>query len=374
MNFKNAKIYTERFKFEDGSFSVENGLFTNVCGAPADDAIDLKGAYVIPGLIDTHTHGNSNEDFSDGSFEGLVKMAEYYAANGITSFLPTSLTLPYEVLDTAFRTARRLADDTPTNCARVAGIHMEGPYFAESRKGAQNAAHLKNPDYEGFKVLHDNCGKLVSVVDVAPELPGAAEFISRAKNDCTVSIAHTDSGYDDAAAAIAAGVTGLTHMYNAMNGIHHRKPGPIVAAAEDERVMAELISDGQHVHPASVRFAFKVFGAERIVLISDSLRCCGMPDGDYSLGGLPIKLSGGVARLLDGTIAGSCTNVYDCMLRAISFGIPKEDAVRAATYNPAAHIGALNSIGSIANGKSADFVICDSDLNRQEVYLRGVRL
>lgn len=374
MNFKNANIYTENFRFENGAFSVENGVFANVMGPAAEDAVDLDGAVVIPGLIDTHTHGNSNEDFSDGSYEGLVKMAEYYAANGITSFLPTSLTLPYDVLAAAFANARRLADNTPDNCANVAGIHMEGPYFAESRKGAQNAAHLKNPDYEGFKALHEGCGKLIRVVDIAPELPGAAEFIAQAKNDCTVSIAHTDTGYEAAAAAIEAGVTGLTHMYNAMNSIHHRKPGPIVAASEDERVMAELISDGQHVHPASVRFAFRVFGADRIVLISDSLRCCGMPDGDYSLGGLPIKLSGGVARLLDGTIAGSCTNVYDCMLRAISFGIPVEDAVRAATYNPAAHIGALDRIGSIANGKSADFVICSNDLTRREVYLRGNKL
>ena len=206
------------------------------------------------------------------------------------------------------------------------------------------------------------------------ELPGAAEFVRKASKQCTVSIAHTDASYDDAVCAIEAGVTHLTHLYNAMPGIHHRKPGVIPAAVENEQVSAELISDGQHVHPASVRLAFRMFGPARMVLISDSLRCCGMPDGEYELGGQPVFLQGGVARLSDGTIAGSATNVYDCMLRAISFGIPREDAVRAATYNPARQLGCLDEAGSIRDGKQADFVICDAELNRREVWLAGEKL
>ena len=196
----------------------------------------------------------------------------------------------------------------------------------------------------------------------------------KASKQCTVSIAHTDAFYDDAVCAIEAGVTHLTHLYNAMPGIHHRKPGVIPAAVENEQVSAELISDGQHVHPASVRLAFRMFGPARMVLISDSLRCCGMPDGEYELGGQPVFLQGGVARLSDGTIAGSATNVYDCMLRAISFGIPREDAVRAATYNPARQLGCLDEVGSIRDGKQADFVICDAELNRREVWLAGEKL
>ena len=169
-------------------------------------------------------------------------------------------------------------------------------------------------------------------------------------------------------------MTHLTHLYNAMPAIHHRKPGVIAAAAEAETVSAELISDGQHVHPASVRLAFRIFGASRMVLISDSLRCCGMPDGEYELGGQQVFLQGGVARLADGTIAGSATNLFDCMRRAVSFGIPREDAIRAATYNPARQIGVLSEVGSIADGKVADFVLCDAELNRQAVYLAGEKV
>ena len=374
MNFKNAMLYTEEFRFVPGAFSVEDGKFANVLGEPQADAVDLHGAYVIPGLIDVHNHGNSGADFSDGDYDGLVKMAEYLARNGVTSFAPASMTLPYDVLATAFATARRLADKAPEGASALRGIQMEGPFFSEKKKGAQNGAYLRDPDFAAFSKLYHDCGGLVRIVDVAPELPGACEFIRQAKELCTVSIAHTDANYDEARAAVEAGVTHLTHLFNAMPALHHRKPGVIGAAAEADQVSAEIISDGQHIHPSAVRLAFRLFGAERMVLISDALRCCGMPDGEYELGGQAVFLKGGVARLADGTIAGSATNLYDCMLRAISFGIAKEDAVRAATWNPARQIGCLDVVGSIADGKRADFVVCDENLTRKAVWLAGKEL
>ena len=370
MNYKNACIYTEEFKFVRGGFSVENGRFCDVL-TEKDDAFDLQGAYVIPGLIDVHNHGNSNADFSDGSYEGDVKMACYLASVGVTSFAPATMTLPYSVIENALQAGLRLHKAPLPGCARLLGVQMEGPFFSEKKKGAQNGEYLRLPDYDAFRKLFESSNGLISIVDLAPELEGSVEFVQKAKALCTVSIAHTDSDYEHAKAAIDAGVTHLTHLYNAMPPIHHRKPGVIGAASENVNVSAELICDGIHVHPSSVRMAFRLFGAERMVLISDALRCCGMPDGEYELGGQQVFLAENVARLADGTIAGSATNLYDCMRNAVRFGIPKEDAIRAATWNPARQIHALDRVGSITDGKLADFVLCDNNLERRAVYLGG---
>ena len=373
MNFKNAMLYTEDFKFVPGGFSVENGKFCDVL-IEKEDAVDLKGAYVIPGLIDVHNHGNSNADFSDGSYEGDVKMARYLASVGVTSFAPATMTLPYDVIAGALAAGLRLKKYPEPGCARLLGVQMEGPFFSEKKKGAQNGEYLRLPDFAAFEALYRNSEGLISIVDLAPELEGSEKFAEQAKKLCTVSIAHTDADYEAAKAAIDAGVTHLTHLYNAMPPIHHRKPGVIGAASEAPAVSAEIICDGIHVHPSSVRMAFKLFGAERMVLISDALRCCGMPDGEYELGGQQVFLAENVARLADGTIAGSATNLFDCLRNAVRFGIPKEDALRAATWNPARQIHALDRVGSIANGKLADFVVCDEALNRRAVYLGGEKL
>ena len=373
MFYKNARIFTPDFTFQTGAFEVtEDGRFGAVLpeNIPAD-AIDLQGATVIPGLVDVHIHGSMGGDFSDGDMAGLEKMAAYLAGEGITSFAPASMTLPYETLSKAYAVGAAFQKAQPAGCARLMGVHMEGPYFSEKKKGAQNGAYLKTPDFAGFKKLYEECGGLSAIADVAPELPGAAEFVREASKLCTVSVAHTDSGYEDAKAAYDNGATHLTHLYNAMPGIHHRNPGVIPAAAENENVRAELICDGLHVHPASVRLAFSIFGGSRMVLISDGLRCSGMPDGDYELGGQIVHLAGGIAKLPDGTIAGAATNLFDGMRNAMAFGIGEEDAVRAATWNPACAIGKEAQIGSIAEGKLADFIVCSGDYSEKRVFLGG---
>lgn len=374
MLYKNAHIYTPRGGFILGSFIVEGNRFTVVtAGIIAGEGIDLEGATVIPGLIDIHTHGNSGADFSDGSYEDDLKMGRFYARNGITSFAPASMTLPYDVLSKAFAAGRKLADERPADCARLAGINMEGPFFSEKKKGAQNGAYLKNPDFEAFKKLYDDCGGLIRIVDLAPELPGSVVFTKKATELCTVSVAHTDATYEEAKAVFDAGASHATHLFNAMPAIHHRKPGVIGAASENDRVIAELICDGLHVHPSSVRMAFKLFPG-RICLISDSLRCTGMPEGRYPFGGQEIELKDGEGRLPDGTIAGSVATLYQCMLNAIEFGIPKEAAIRAATLTPAAEIGQAKNLGSIETGKYADFIVCDEKLQRKEVYIGGIKI
>jgi len=373
MFYKNARIFGSDFQFHTGAFEVVDGKFGAVLpeNVPAD-AIDLNGATVIPGLIEVHSHGNSGADFSDGDYEGLKAMAAFYAQCGVTSFAPASMTLPYDVLEKAFANARRLVDEDIEGLSVLRGIQMEGPYFSYKKRGAQNADYLKEPDFEGFKKLYDGCGGLIRIVDIAPELPGAAEFVAKAKDYCTVSIAHTDCTYDDAKAAIDAGVTHLTHLYNAMPGIHHRNPGAIPAGVENANVQAEIIADGFHIHPASVRLAFTMF-KNRMILVSDSGRCTGQSEGyQFDLGGQMAELRGGVAKLVGtDTIACSASNMWDCLRNVLSWGIDEGEAVRAATYNPAKAIGAEGIVGSIAEGKRADFIVTNRNYSEKRVYLAG---
>ena len=372
MRYENGWIFADG-RFVRGGFSVENGQFAHVLEDVPGPAEDLDGALVIPGLVDIHVHGCAGADFSDGDYAGLVRMARYLARRGVTSFAPASMTLPYGALDKAFHAAARLRREGLADGARLMGIQMEGPFLSREKRGSQNPAYLRLPDWDRFLRLYDAAEGLLRIVDVAPELPGAVEFTRRASEKCRVSVAHTAAGYDQAAAVFDAGATHLTHLFNAMSGIHHRHPGPIGAASERENVTAELICDGIHVHPSAVRMAFRLFPG-RICLISDALRCCGMADGSYSLGGQEILLSGGVARLTGGAIAGSAADLYQCMRRAVSFGIPREQAVWAATALPARVIGRESETGAIADGRAADFVICGGELEPEAVYLGGKRL
>ena len=378
MFYKNARIFCADHKFRVGCFEVTpDGRFGEVLpGREPEDAYDLEGATVIPGLIEVHSHGNSGFDFSDGDYEGLKQMAAYFLSCGVTSFAPASMTLPYDVLEKAFATARRLVDEDPAGCSKLRGIQMEGPYFSYKKRGAQNADYLKEPDFEGFKKRFDGCGGLVRIVDVAPELPGAAEFIQKASKLCTVSVAHTDSDYDHAKTAFAVGATHLTHLYNAMPGINHRNPGVIPAAVECPHVRAEIICDGLHIHPAAIRLAFAMFGGERMILVSDSGRCAGQPEGyQFDLGGQMAEIRGGVAKLVGSeTIACSASNLWKCLTNAISWGVPAEEAIRAATYNPAKALGVQDQLGSIETGKLADFLVCSADYSQKRIFLAGAEL
>ena len=376
MFYKNARIFCADHQFHLGAFEVKDGRFGRILpDTVPEDAIDLQGATVIPGLVEVHSHGNSGADFSDGDYEGLKAMARFYASVGVTSFAPASMTLPCDILEKAFATGVQLHKEAPEGHARFMGIQMEGPYFSYKKRGAQNPDYLKEPDFEGFQKLWEGCEGLIKIVDVAPELPGASEFVAKASKLCTVSVAHTDSDYDHAKAAFDAGATHVTHLYNAMPAISHRNPGVIPAAVENKNVRAEIICDGFHIHPAAVRLAFAMF-KDRMVLISDSGRCAGKEEGyQFDLGGQMAEIRGGVAKLVGSdTIACSASDMWKCLVNTISWGVPEEEAVRAATYNPACAISADKEIGSIEEGKYADFLVCAPDYSSKRVFLGGKEL
>ena len=368
MRIKNAKVFLNG-RFVDGGIEFDEKIIA--AGAAVTDGEDAEGCYIIPGLIDVHTHAALGEDASDGNAEGMVTLSRYYASEGVTSWLPTTMTLKEHTLKDAVEVIRDFR--RPADGAKVAGIHLEGPFLCYSKRGAQAAENLHAPDIEMFHRLNEASGNLVKLITVAPEEPGALDFIREVSKVCTVSVGHTTADYDTAMAAFEAGASHATHLYNGMPSLHHREPG-VIAAASDAGATVELITDGLHIHPAVVRLTHRLFG-EKLVLISDSLRCAGMPDGEYDLGGQSITVKDGKATLTGtDTLAGSSIHLMEGLRRAVSFGLPLEAAVTAATLAPAKAIRMADTIGSLETGKCADFVLLDQDLNVKAVYIDGARV
>ena len=365
MRISNAKIFVHG-AFVDGGIEFDEKI--RAVGADVTGGEDLQGCYVIPGLIDVHTHGAMGEDASDALAAGMPAMSRYYAAQGVTSWLPTTMTLKEHTLKAAVETIREFR--RPADGAKAVGIHLEGPFLCYAKRGAQAAENLHAPDAAMFHRLNEASGGMVKLITVAPEEEGALDFIREVSAVCTVSVGHTTADYDTAMAAFEAGASHATHLYNGMPGLHHREPG-VIAAALDAGATVELITDGLHIHPAVVRLTHKLYG-EQLVLVSDSLRCAGMPDGDYELGGQPITVKEGKATLT-GTdkLAGSSVHMMDGLRRAVSFGVPLEAAVTAATAAPARAIRMADSIGTLDVGKWADLVVLDEALQVKKVYING---
>ena len=377
MRIANGKVFDGQC-FRERDVVVEGQTFSRIeasgaeaCGVgDADDILDASGCYVIPGLIDVHFHGAMGHDFCDASDEGIAAIAAYEASRGVTSICPTTMTLPEERL--APIAASVAAHETAAGEAGIVGINMEGPYLAPDKVGAQNPAYVRSASVEEFGRLQEQAKRLIKLVDVAPEQPGNLEFIRQMSHNVRVSVAHTCTGYDDACAAFDAGARHMTHLFNAMPSLHHREPGPIAAGAERNDVTAEIIADGVHIHPAMVRLAFALFGDDRMILISDSLRACGLGDGEYELGGQQFFVNGNRATIANGSLAGSVSDVMACMRTAVrTMGIPLTSAVKAATVNPARALGLDGKLGAIAPGYQADAVVLDRDLNIKHVVLRG---
>lgn len=364
MIIQNGSVFQENKSFKVCDLYIERGrIMSDINQITDTSVINAEGMLVLPGLIDIHSHGAVGHDFSDGNIEGLEKILAYQYAHGITSYCPTTMTLPRERLLKIFHGIR---DCEVNSLSRIVGINMEGPFLDLAKKGAHRGEDIAAPDMNFFRECNSACGGLIRLVTLAPNMEGALEFIEEIRDETVISLGHSSADYETAKAAFAAGANHVTHLFNAMNAFGHRTPGLIGAAAEHETCMAELICDGIHVHESMVRAAFKLFPG-RIVLISDSMRAAGLEDGIYELGGQQVTVSGNKALLPDGTIAGSVTNLYDCLRRAVSYGIPLEEAIAAATMNPAKSIGIFEDTGSLTPGKRADVILTDQNLNLLQV-------
>ncbi len=372
MRIVNGQVFDLEQGFVSRDLCTDGALIAQTSGDSQE--LDASGCYVIPGLVDVHFHGCVGEDFSDATPDGLQKIADFELSQGVTYICPTGMTLPEDQLTAICKTTAAHRAKNPGG-AEVVGAHLEGPFLCMAKKGAQNGDYLHAPDAEMLKRLQEAAEGSVRLVTLAPEEPGSVEFIKAAKDmGIHVSLGHTVANYDTAKAAFEAGADHATHLYNAMPPLAHRDPGVIGAAYEFPHVKPELICDGIHIHPAVVRLTFGLFGRERMIIISDSLRATGMPDGEYPFGGQMIEVHGNRATILGHpeTLAGSVTSLMGCLRQAISFGIPAADAVRACTYNPAQSIGIDGRAGTLDVGKEASIVLLDEkDLSIRKIIFKG---
>ena len=360
MRIKNGKILIGK-SFVDADIQFDR---TITAIGRLEGPADMEGGYVIPGLVDVHTHGAVGEDFSDGKPAGLQPLADYYAAHGVTSYLATTMTLREEVLTPAMHAIR---DFKPRSGAKCAGVHLEGPFLSYAKRGAQAAENLHKPDPALFHRLNEASGGQVRLVTVACEEEGALPFIREISRICTVSLGHTTADYDTAMSGFLAGASHATHLYNGMPSLLHRAPG-VIGAAFDAGASVELICDGLHIHPSVIRATYQLFG-DKLNLISDSLRCAGMPDGDYELGGQPIVVKNHKATLLDGTLAGSSISLLDAVRNVTRFGLPLAEAVYAASTAPALAVGL--KAGALQAGRPADLLVLDGHLALKAVFVDG---
>ncbi len=371
MRIINGSVFVGEGFVERDVFVADGRFVGEAARAEGGQTVDAAGCYVIPGLVDLHFHGSAGADISDGDLAGLHRMGAYEASRGITAMCPATMTLPEDVLMRAAQAASAYAPAADE--AALVGINMEGPFISPSKVGAQNPDYVRNPSADEFRRLQEAADGLFKLVDIAPEEPGAEEFIREMANEVRISLAHTCTDYDTAVRAFELGARQLTHLYNAMDPMHHRKPGPIPAAVEHGEVAAEIIADGVHIHPAMVRLAFQLFGDDRMILISDTLRAAGLEDGTYDLGGQDVTVRGPVATIDNGALAGSVSDLMRCLTVAVrDMGIPLASAVKAASANPARALGLDAERGAIEAGKVADAVLLDKEtLDVRAVVLRG---
>lgn len=370
MIFKNCTFYNEVFEKEFGDIEIEDGFIKQI-GIINGDGKDMSGLILIPGFIDIHIHGCGGGDTDDASEDSLKKMSAQLAKNGVTSFCPTTMTLPVEKLTEIADTVAKCRTDG----AKIAGINFEGPFISENKKGAQNGDYIIPGTTEDFNALYNASAGMMKSITIAPEAFDSDDFIKNAALHCTVSIGHSSANSAECQKAIDSGISHATHLYNAMTPMAHREAGIVGTVLDNDNVTCELICDGGHICPAVLRNTFDILGEDRAVVISDSMRGTGLGEGEFELGGQQVfvKPGGKYAVLEDETIAASITNIHQEFKNLIEFKIDFKKALKACTINPARVIREDDKIGSIAVGKCADLVFLDKNLDIKEVYINGIR-
>ncbi|KAF5053946.1 N-acetylglucosamine-6-phosphate deacetylase [anaerobic digester metagenome] len=366
---RNIKIITPSEVLIGYEVLVKQGKITkidlqeNMQNIEFDEIIDGKGQYLSPGFIDIHNHGNSGYDFMDSTIEAIDSIGKYHLQNGVTSYLGTVLTQSYENIVEAVKNIANF--ENKENSSQILGIHLEGPFFSHSKKGAQPDKFIRDPDIIFIKELIKISDNKLKMVSIAPEKDGALELIRYLKEkNVAVSMAHSNATYEEAMNGINNGATISTHLYNGMRSFNHREPGIVGASLTDDRVCCELICDRIHLHDAAIKLALKAKGTDKAVLVSDAMRAAGLKDGEFELGGQKVMVINGEARLSDGSLAGSTLNLNKAVYNMVKFlNVPIHEAVKMASLSPARAIGVHVNKGSIEVGKDADILLLDDNVN-----------
>lgn len=373
MIFKGGKVFTGK-QFEQADVRVEGGTITEI-GAElsekaGEEVVELGENLLVPGFIDLHTHGCVGYDFSTADKEEIDKMCAFYFSKGITSVAATTMTMGYEDYKKAAETIGEYMDSVKDH--NLIGINMEGPFLSVEKKGAHDPQYIIDTSQDKMDELNTLAKGHFLIVDVAPERPGAIEFIEKNSKDYVISVAHTAADYEKAMEAFKAGATEVTHLFNAMNGLGHRDPG-VPGAAFASGANVEMICDGIHIHPTVMRMVYQMMG-EHLLVISDSMSAAGLQDGEYVLGGLPVYVKEGKATLKDGTIAGSTTNMLAEMgVWMEKCGLGMEEILPCMTIHQARAVHMEDKTGSIEIGKAADLVVISPEREIKAVYKNGVK-
>ncbi|MEM0031262.1 MAG: N-acetylglucosamine-6-phosphate deacetylase [Desulfurococcaceae archaeon] len=377
---RHCKIITPNMVIKDGYVVIEDGIIKGVgkepFKGPTSESIDLEGQLLLPGFIDTHTHGISGLDITmNPDPSALLEMSSHYARHGVTGFLATTVSAPHDVLLKACKAFKEAKDSwRPSHGARLLGLHLEGPYISPEMPGAMNPLFIRKPSIRELEEYIEASGRNIRQITIAPEIEGIDELITYARlNNIVVSAGHTNASYEIGLDKIAMGISKATHIFNAMRGIHHREPGVALSLLQARRVFVELIADFIHLHPGVVKMIIDYASPDRVVLVTDSIAATDMPDGVYELGGLKIRVERGVCKLVGiDKLAGSTLTMDKAIRNIAELGYSLVDVVKMASLTPAKSIELDMKIGDIRPGYRADLVVLDKEFNVLKTLVDGV--